>query len=145
MKISIEQYQQIVKKKPKKSKYLNCPTVYNGRKYDSKGEAMLARKFDALVADGKISSWIPQVSIPIAPNLSTRYVVDFVVFYKKYIIDNDGTAKVFLQSEWLDYKAWDKKRNQYRVTQACKIKVKSIRANYGIDIKFISDKDNPFV
>ena len=66
-------------KKPRK--YLNIPTIYNGRQYDSAKEATRARELDLLKQAGEIIAWFPQVNFDLP---GCRYEADFVVIDKDW-------------------------------------------------------------
>lgn len=63
---------------PKRSKYRNVPTLYNGVRYQSKAEAERAEYLDRMVALSAIDFWVPQPKfrLGVPENL---YVGDFLV------------------------------------------------------------------
>ena len=59
-------------------KYSAQPTVYDGRRYDSKTEARRAAELDLLVKCGEVLFWSPQPRFELGlPEI--RYVADFFV------------------------------------------------------------------
>jgi hypothetical protein len=86
-----------------RGKYNSIKTEYNGRTYDSKGEAGYAQHLDALKAAGAIKDWEPQVKFVLldAPHpwkvvgkakkparVKVALIADFRVW------ENDGTCVV---------------------------------------------------
>jgi hypothetical protein len=64
--------------KPKpKTLHGNVPTIYGGRRYDSRAEAHHAMNLSLMVAGGTVAWWIPQVRVELGPDNWTR--VDFLV------------------------------------------------------------------
>ncbi|MEW6234731.1 MAG: DUF1064 domain-containing protein [Candidatus Omnitrophota bacterium] len=112
--LSIEEYKAL-QKGIKPNKYRAVRTEYGGRRYDSKKEAAFAAKLDLLLRAGEIKFWIPQVSMPVGANNSTRYVADFLVGYP------DGGFRL------IDVKGKD--------TPMSRQKRKTIRENYGIEVE----------
>jgi hypothetical protein len=101
-------------------KYRNVPTVYNGRRYDSKKEAKYAKLLDMLrlVADseGRVIMWFPQV--PFKFKCGTKMIVDFLI--------------CFADGRW---ELHDTKGGQATKTQVYRIKKKMLKHEYGLDIK----------
>ncbi|WP_293371500.1 DUF1064 domain-containing protein [Nevskia sp.] len=97
------------------SKYRNEPTVIDGIRFDSKGEAGLYSMLQLLKAGREVSYFLRQV--PIALPGSVRYVVDFQVFYR------DGRIR------YLDYKGAE--------TPMFVLKKKQVEALYPIRIECI--------
>lgn len=63
-----------------KHKYNAQPTVYAGRRYDSKTEARHAAALDLLKQAGKVRWWLRQVPIQLGdPEVDRPYRVDFLV------------------------------------------------------------------
>lgn len=67
----------------RRSKYRNTRTTYKGRTYDSRREAAFAAFLDARKAAGEITSWTPQLRIPLEVNGQRIcvYVADFELVY----------------------------------------------------------------
>ncbi len=61
-------------------------TEYDGRTYDSRGEAKYAEHLDYLYASGEVIWWSPQCKILIGDKVST-YIVDFLVFRNYGIVE----------------------------------------------------------
>jgi hypothetical protein len=84
--------------KPKRNKYRNIHSEYNGRTYHSRLEARHAEALDAQKRAGLIRGWLPQVSI-IVPGTKRRMIIDFLV------IDLEGRLKLqdtkgFMTKDW---------------------------------------------
>jgi len=121
MRMSISAYNGIIKAKgPKRSKYGNKITEYNGTKFDSAKEAKYARELDLLrkaqEASQRVVDWQGQVRYPLAINDAhiCTYVLDFLVQYA------DG------RQEHVDVKGVK--------TSVYQIKKKMMKAVYDIDI-----------
>lgn len=105
---------------PKRSKYGNKKTEYNGRLYDSKKEAAYAQELDLLKSAknplDRVLSWEPQIPFLIEINGKKicKYVLDFRVEYEDRL-------------EHIDVKGVR--------TDVYKIKKKLVEAIYGIVIK----------
>lgn len=99
-----------------KHKYHNTPTKAAGRTYDSKAEARFAARLRMLQAAGEVVMFLEQT--PLRLPGGTRYVVDFVVFYR------DGTVA------WIDVKGHQ--------TETFKVKKREIEAIYPIEIEVVS-------
>ena len=108
------------------NKYRNIPTVYNGRRYDSKKEAGYAKQLDMMGLAGKIEErviiWFPQVSFKF--NCGTKMIIDFLVCFA----DNHW--------ELHDVKGRNKyKRKWVTKTSTYNLKKKMLKHEYGLDIK----------
>lgn len=57
---------------PKRSKYGNKRTLYNGRTYPSQKQASRAVELDMLKRAGEIIDWFPEVTFPLAKGVSYR-------------------------------------------------------------------------
>jgi proline dehydrogenase len=105
---------------PKKRKFNNIPTLYNGDCYDSKKEAAYAGQLDMLkrAADLKerVTYWTRQVSFKFAYGGS--YVSDFLVCYAD-----------------MHWELVDVKGGKATKTAAYRMKKKILKHEYGIDIK----------
>jgi hypothetical protein len=88
--------------KPRRSKYRNVQTVYDGRLYASKLEAEHAAELDMQKRAGLIRGWVPQVSMSIL-NTQRRIVIDFLV------VKTDGTFEL-QDTKGLATKDWQIKR-----------------------------------
>jgi hypothetical protein len=81
---------------PKRSKYRNVPTTYNGVRYASRGEAQRAEWLDMQVGLGNVLFWVgqPKFRLGCPENV---YVADFLVVTRAgvYVEDVKGaeTAK----------------------------------------------------
>ncbi len=96
---------------PKRRKYGNVPTEYDGDMYDSGKEARRAQDLDLLVKAGDIAGWSRQVPFMLPGGI--RYIADFVVYehgnkfrvedVKSEITRNDRVyvnKKKQMKSEW---------------------------------------------
>ena len=101
-------------------KYHNIPTIYNGRRYDSKKEARYAWDLDIMrmVINPKerVVIWFSQV--PFRFKCGTKMIVDFLVCYA------DGRWELH-----------DTKGGQATKTQVYRIKKKMLKHEYNLDIK----------
>ena len=83
--INSEEYEELLKKREKSSKYRSKRTEYNGVMYDSKKEAERAAQLDNCIKCGIIERWERQVRMPLhAPGgfVVGHYVLDFKVYTK---------------------------------------------------------------
>ena len=101
-------------------KFRNIPTIYNGRRYDSKKEAGYAAQLDmmrkAQITRERVAAWFPQV--PFKFKCGTKMIVDFLVCYA------DGRWELH-----------DTKGGQATKTQVYRIKKKMLKHEYNLDIK----------
>ena len=101
-------------------KYRNIPTIYNGRRYDSKKEAGYAAQLDtmriAICPEDRVVAWFPQV--PFKFKCGTKMIVDFLICYAN--------------GRW---ELHDTKGGQATKTQVYRIKKKMLKHEYGLDIK----------
>ena len=74
-----------VKGTGKRRKYLNTPTFYNGREYQSKREAERAEVNDFRVKAGELIAWFPQVHFTLAGGI--QYIADFVELKPDFTFD----------------------------------------------------------
>lgn len=97
---------------PKRSKYGNIKTEYNGNKYDSKAEALYAKQLDYRKLSGEVISWERQVPVRLEVNgqLVCKYIADFKVLL--------STGKF----QWVDVKGVE--------TDVFKLKHKLMKALY---------------
>jgi hypothetical protein len=72
---------------PRRPKYYNVPTEYDGRTYASKAEAERARQLDMLKRAGDIRHWEPQPRFRLGCTESV-YVADMIVW------NRDGSTHV---------------------------------------------------
>ncbi len=122
--MTVEEFRKV---KPKRSKYGNTKTVYNGITFHSKKEAAYCMELDKLKAQCFIESYQRQVPYTIAVNgiKICKYIADFVVFY------HDGTSEV------VDVKGMK--------TAIYKLKAKMMLAIFGIKIKEVhNDASNRY-
>ena len=76
---------------PRKQKFNAKPTIYRGRKYDSRAEAKYASELDMLKSSGFIHLWIRQPAFDLGED--TRYRADFLVIESSgefYAVDVKG-------------------------------------------------------
>lgn len=97
-------------------KYGNTRVKRDGVTYASKAEARYADKLRVLQAAGDVVMFLEQT--PLRLPGGTKYVVDFVVFYR------DGTVA------WVDVKGHQ--------TETFKVKKREIEAIYPIEIEVVS-------
>ena len=64
---------------PKRSKYGNRRTLYEGVMFDSQKEASRAVELDMLKRAGEVICWTPHVVFPLSKGVS--YEADFVIVY----------------------------------------------------------------
>lgn len=64
---------------PKRAKYGNKKTAYDGVEYDSALEANCAAQLDRMKRAGLVTGWDRQVKFPLAAGV--KYVADFYVVY----------------------------------------------------------------
>lgn len=102
--------------RPKRSKYGNVKTYWQGQVFDSKHELADWKVFEQQRMLGAIRAVIRQVSMPL-PGTRRRIRVDFLV------VDNDGRQR------WFDSKGHE--------TAVSKLKRDQIREAYGITIETI--------
>lgn len=107
------------KKLTKRGKYNNRKTVYNGREYDSKKEAIRAFELDLMVKAKIVKKWIPQQQFVFNYNgiKICSYYADFTVHYVDGHIEVEDVKGVR--------------------TGVYIIKKKMMKAFYGINIKEI--------
>ncbi len=99
----------------KPRKYLNTPTIYAGRQYDSVKEATRARDLDLRKQAGEIVAWFPHVSFDLPGN--SRYEADFVVIDKAWQVHVEDT------------------KSDPTKTPVYRLKRKLFRERYGQDIE----------
>lgn len=99
----------------KPRKWHNNPTVYNGREYQSEGEANHASELDLRKKAGDIIAWFPQVWIDVGAGI--YYVADFVVIEKDWSVTVE------------DYKS-----KATRKDKTYRLKRKMFKAKFGRDI-----------
>lgn len=104
-------------------KYGNIPTIYNGRKYDSRKEAGYAKLLDTLkhAKDPKdrVHYWEPQLKLRI--EVEGEHICDYIAdFFVEYA---NG------RREYIDVKGGEATK-----TAVYKIKKKLVKALYDIDI-----------
>ena len=101
-------------------KFRNIPTIYNGRRYDSKKEAWYAQQLDmfksVLTPENRVVKWFPQV--PFKFKCGTKMIVDFLV--------------CFADGRW---ELHDTKGGQATKTQVYRIKKKMLKHEFGLEIK----------
>lgn len=102
-------------KKPVKHKFHAKPTVNDGIRFDSKGEARYYQQLKLLQQAGEVLFFLRQVPIHLPGG--TKLVIDFQVFY------TDGTVK------FLDFKGVE--------TEAFKVKKREVEAIYPFEIEII--------
>ena len=119
---------------PKPSKYRNQRTPYNGRVYDTKGEAQKAAELDLKVKAGEIDYWLYHVRFPLPGNCV--YESDFMTF--KY-----DTNVLAWDIEVIEKKMWRKASKNHKegffYTEAAKIKMRLFTETYPL-FKLIVEK-----
>jgi hypothetical protein len=101
--------------KPKRAKYGNVRTTFQGRESASKREAQRAQELDLMLKAGEIAGWIPQWPFRLAGGI--RYIADFLV------LQNDGT-----------WRAEDVKSEATRKIGTYRLKRKLYRERYHMEI-----------
>ena len=96
--------------KPKKSKFGNVKTEYNGKTYDSKLEASYAHIIDHKIKNGEIKSVVAQYPMPVKINgvKICKYVADFMVTFpdnRVEIWDAKGVETSIFKLKWKLVKA----------------------------------------
>ena len=113
-----EEYRQHVRKAEKRAnKYHARKTEAGGRVFDSRKEARTAGELRIQQQAGEITTWIPQVSLPLSPGSRRRYRADFLILkpgWEEYV-------------EFVDVKGRD--------TPQSKLKRDLLEENYGIRVK----------
>lgn len=74
---------------PKRSKYGNRRTSYEGIVYDSQREANRAVELDLMKRANEIICWQPHVVFPLAPGIN--YEADFVIVYPDLHVEIEDT------------------------------------------------------
>jgi len=100
--------------KARASKYNNHPTTVDGIRFDSKKEARYYEQLKIRRATGEVRYWLRQVPMHLPGG--TRYVVDFLVFFRDPHRD----------PEYVDVKG--------KVTEVFRIKKREIEAVYPIKV-----------
>ena len=81
---------------PKRSKYGNKRTLYQGVVYDSQKEASRAVELDLLKRTGEVLCWMPHVVFPLSKGVS--YEADFVVVYADWHVEVEDVKGVKTQA-----------------------------------------------
>ena len=97
---------------PKRSKYGNKRTLYQGVVYDSQKEASRAVELDLLKQAGEVLCWVPHVLFPLAKGI--KYEADFVIVWHDWSVTIEDVKGV--------------RTKEYR------IKAKLFREKYGREI-----------
>ena len=97
---------------PKRSKYGNKRTLYQGVVYDSQKEASRAVELDLLKQAGEVLCWVPHVMFPLAKGI--KYECDFVIVWHDWSVTIEDVKGVR--------------------TKEYKIKAKLFREKYGREI-----------
>lgn len=125
--MSIKEYL-ATNKKPVRNKWNNQKTEYNGYEFMSKKEADFARLLDnskkARDPKDRVLSYKKQVPFKIVVNGHNicKYILDFEVLYA------DG------HKEYIDVKAFDKRKSKFLTTDTYRLKKKLLLATHGIEI-----------
>ena len=82
--------------KPKRSKFGNKRTLYQGVVYDSQKEASRAVELDLLKRTGEVLCWMPHVVFPLSKGVS--YEADFVVVYADWHVEVEDVKGVKTQA-----------------------------------------------
>jgi len=124
----------VVPKVPGQSKYRNQRTPYNGRVYDTKGEAEKAQVLDYRIAIGEIDYWLYHVRFRLPGNCV--YECDFMTF--KY-----DTNVLAWDIEVIEKKMWRKASKNHKegffYTETAKIKMRLFTETYPL-FKLIVEK-----
>lgn len=126
--MSIKEYL-ATNKKPTRNKWNNEKTEFNGFVFDSKKEANFAIALEtakkAHDPKDRVLSYRKQVPFKIKVNGYDicKYILDFEVTYA------DGHI------EYIDVKAFDKRKSKFLTTDVYRLKKKLLFATYGIEIK----------
>ena len=112
---------------PKKRKYLNTPTEYEGVIWASAHEAERAFLLINQQANKEIYALAYHVPFEVQPEGAEKiiYVADFV-----YLEVIDGVLQIVVE----DAKAWDKETGKFRMTRDYRIKKKLFEAKYKIKL-----------
>lgn len=102
---------------PATRKYHNQPTVVDGIRFDSKREARYYEQLKLRQAAGEVWYWLRQVPLHLPGG--TRYVLDFLVFFKDPA----------LAPEFVDVKG--------RETQTFRVKKREVEHHYPVRIKLV--------
>lgn len=108
-------------------------TEYNGRMYDSKGEAEHAMQLDLLVRAGKVAWWIPQVTIPLGPDHTFK--VDFLVaeFATPYVAGRRAIYVVAEDFKGCETREFARHKRMWAKYGPFPLKVVSKRSSYTIE------------
>lgn len=97
-------------KKPKRSKFGNKRTLYQGVVFDSQKEASRAVELDLLKRAGEIICWQHHVVFPLSKGVS--YEADFVVVYPDLHVEIEDTKGVRTQNYIIKAKLFREKYRQ---------------------------------
>ncbi len=99
------------------------PRTYRERVYASKPEARRAQELDLLLRAGEIVSWVPQVTIPLGLDCTTR--VDFLVFGQVTLPGVRGTVRAawFEEVKGHDNERFKKIRRLWKKYGPCEMRV----------------------
>ena len=81
---------------PKRSKYGNRRTLYEGVMFDSQKEASRAVELDMLKRAGEVICWVPHVVFPLSKGVS--YEADFVIVYADWHVEVEDVKGVRTQA-----------------------------------------------
>ncbi len=81
---------------PKRSKYGNKRTLYQGVVYDSQKEASRAVELDLLKQAGEVLCWSPHVLFPLAKGI--KYEADFVIVWQDWSVTCEDVKGVKTQA-----------------------------------------------
>ena len=99
---------------PKRSKYGNRRTLYEGVMFDSQKEASRAVELDMLKRAGEVICWTPHVVFPLSAGV--KYEADFVIVYADWHVEVEDV------------------KSDATKTQAYRIKKKLFAERYGREI-----------
>jgi len=99
---------------PKRSKYSNRHTLYEGVMFDSQKEASRAVELDILKRAGEVICWTPHVLFPLTAGV--KYEADFVIVYADWHVEVEDV------------------KSEATKTQAYRIKKKLFAERYGREI-----------
>ena len=77
---------------PKRSKYGNRRTLYEGVMFDSQKEASRAVELDMLKRAGEVICWVPHVVFPLVKGVN--YEADFVIVYADWHVEVEDVKGV---------------------------------------------------
>lgn len=95
---------------PKRSKYGNKRTLYQGVVYDSQKEASRAVELDLLKQAGEVLCWVPHVLFPLAKGV--KYECDFVIVWHDWSVTIEDVKGVRTKEYRIKAKLFHEKYGQ---------------------------------